>query len=143
MLTSYLPRMEVHSTCNNYNFPIFILAYIFADQVIRQSGIYTCPYPCNFTCQFSLPPPPTHNSFLLHHLCIQGGHLHSICQLSHLVLGLHLLKSNEKVMDHFSRINSNYSQSTGHCTCIVTVAISKPCAEDRCLQKPRIRFITT
>ena len=30
MLTSYLPRMEVHSTCNNYNFPIFILAYIFA-----------------------------------------------------------------------------------------------------------------
>ena len=31
-------------------------------------------------------------------LRIQEGHLHSICQLSHLLLGLLLLNSNEKVM---------------------------------------------
>ena len=86
-----------------------------------------------YTSQFSLPPPPTHDSLLLHHLCIQGGHPHSICQLSNVVLGL-LLKSNEKVK--FSGINSNCSQSTGHCTCIFTVAISKPHAEDWGFRSP-------
>jgi len=43
----------------------------------------------------------------------------------------------------FSGINSNCSQSTGHCTCIFTVAISKPYSEDWGLQKSRIRFIET
>ena len=121
---------------------LFWLAFL----LIQQSG-YTHALVCAiFTSQFSLPPPPTHDSLLLHQLHVQGGHLHSIFQLSHLVRGLHLLKGNEKVIEAlsalFSGINSYCSQSNGHCTCILTVAISKPYAEDQGLQKSRIRFIT-
>jgi len=58
--------------------------------------------------QFSLASSPSpllpHDSLLLHQLRIQGGHLHSICQLSHLVRGLHLLKSNEKVIEALSAL---------------------------------------
>ena len=94
-----LPRTEVHSICNNYIYPFFILACIFADQVIWQSGFTHALVHVIFTSKFSLPPPPTHHSLLLHHLHIQGGCLHSICQLPYLVPILLLLKGNEKVME--------------------------------------------
>jgi len=106
--------------------------------VIRQSGFYPCHYPCMQTLlalPLVLPSPPTH-SLSLHHLHIQGDHLHSICQLSHLFVSL-FLNSNERLMDIISTVflgpshnNSNCSQthrSIGYCTCIFT--ISKTCAE--------------
>jgi len=113
--------------------------------LIQQSGYTHALVHAIFTSQFSLPPPPTR-------LTLTSSAPHSrrpspqYLQPSHLVRGLHLLKSNEKVIEAlsalFSGINSNCSQSTGHCTCILTVAISKPYAEDQGLQKSRIRFIT-
>ena len=73
------------------------------------------------------PSPPTNDSLSLHHLGIQGGHLHSIFQLFNLFFGLLLLKSNGKVVKGIistvflgSHNNSNCSQthrSMGHCTC--------------------------
>ena len=82
---------------------IFFLACIFADPgdpAVR--GFYTCFIHANFTSHTtssSLPCPPTQDSLSLHHLPILGGHLHSICQLSNLFLGLLLLKSIMRKLD--------------------------------------------
>jgi len=120
---------------------LFWLAFL----LIQQSGYTHALVHAIFTSQFSLPPPPTWLT-----LTLSAPHSRrpspQYLQPSHLVRGLHLLKSNEKVIEAlsalFSGINSNCSQSTGHCTCILTVAISKPYAEDWGLQKSRVRFIT-
>jgi len=140
---SYPPPANISSTkiCWHAVFQsLFWLAFL----LIRWSGSLAFTHAlvhAIYNSQFSLPLLHTHASFLLYHLCIQRTHLHSICQHSHLVRGLLLLKSNEIVK--FSGINSNCSQSTGHCTCIFTGAISKPYAEDWGFQKSRIRFIKT
>ena len=149
-LTCYLPISKVHSTCNYQN---CLLACIFnwfgwsSSPSFAQALIRT-----NFTSHTTSSFLP-HNSLSLHHLRIQWGHHHSICQLSHLFLGLLLLKSNASNEGNISAVflgsshtSSNCSQahrSTGHCICILIVAISKPCTEAWGLQKPRIRFITT
>ena len=77
-------------------------------------------------------PPMTHSL----HLCIQGSHIHSICQLSHPFLSGGGITSTAFLRS--SHINSNCSQnhrSTGHCTCVFI--FSKPCAEAWGQQKPR------
>jgi len=76
MLTHYLPRLELHSTCCYNNWPFF--------------SFVNLGDPCSIL--LVLPSPHTHNSLALHHRHIQGGHLHSIC---HLFLSFLLLKSNE------------------------------------------------
>jgi len=60
------------------------------------------------TTSFPLPSPSTHNSLTSLYLCIQGGHLHTICQLSDLFLSLLVL---EKVMEASSHcISGNITQ---------------------------------
>ena len=110
-----------------------------------------------------LPCPPTDNFLSLHHLCIQGGHLHNflICSLVFFYislvprpfltegLGTRLLlhvQSDENVMEtycqhyqHSTQIRQTH-RSTGHCTCMV--AISESCAEARGLQKPGLSQLT-
>ena len=103
----------------------------------------------NFTSHIGsspLPFPPTHDSLSLHHSCIQGGQLHSICLLSHLFLGLFLLKSDDQEIDGALYFWDHHTPiqivAKPDCTCIFIVAISKSCAKAQGLQKPSIRFIT-
>ena len=75
----------------------------------------------NFTSHTTsspLPSPSTHNSLTSLYLRIQGGHLHTICQLSDLFLSLLFL---EKVMeassalyfwDHHTKIQAHRSTGT-------------------------------
>ena len=83
----------------------------------------------------SLLPHMTHSQ--LHHLCIQGGHLRSIYQLSHLFISLLLLKSIVKGMeassglyfwDHHTPIQIVAKPREALDTAIV-VAIRKPSAD--------------
>ena len=104
-----------------------------AFSLIQQSGFTHALIHAIFASQFSLPPP-THDSLLLHQLHIQGGHLHRICQRCHLVCDLHFLM--RKWWRHpwsalFFWDQFKLYPSTGHFTCIFTVAISKPYAEWR------------
>jgi len=83
-LTSYLPRSEVHSTCNFYYF----LWLHFADLGSSSSLAFTHAL---IHAKFPVAIPPlTYDPLSLHHLHIQEGHLHSICQLSYLFLSLFL-----------------------------------------------------
>jgi len=141
-LTCSLPVQEVHSTCNHHNCWSFLFSLHFADlgdqgypavQLLYTHILIHASFTIHTTSSPLPSDPPTQNSLSLL-LCIQGGHLHSICQLSHLFLGL-LLNSNEKVMEGIisavflgssQHCNSNCShthRSTQHCTCIFIVAI--------------------
>ena len=132
----------MHSTCNYHNCWPFIFSLHFADPgdeghpAVRllhtPLSMQTSP---SILLVSPLPFPPPTNSLSLHHLCMEGGHLQSICQFSHLFLSLLLLNSNEKVMEciistvflgssqHYNSNCSHTHRSTGHCTHIFMVAI--------------------
>jgi len=101
--THYFLRPEVHSR------PEVLSLFAFHFCWSGWSGSSSSPaFTCalihanitSHTTSTSLLSPPTHNSLSLHNLCIQEGHLHSTCQLSHLFLCLLLVNSNEKWWRH-------------------------------------------
>jgi len=139
-LTCYLPRPEVHSTCN-YQICSFFSALYFCWS--RWSGSLASIHLIhpNFTCYTSYSPLSSHRQLSLTSSSLYPRRPSS--QLSHLFLVL-LLKSDENVMETYcqhyqhSTQSSQTHRSTGHYTCIFMVAISESCAEARGLQKPRV-----
>jgi len=115
----------VHSTCNFRSLSWLRIPFllIWSVGVLRQSSFTHALIHAKFTSHITsfhglcgsqlrqvaaehflmtytvvLPSPLLlHTTHSHSHLCIQGGLLHSICQLSHLFLSLLLLNSNEKV----------------------------------------------
>ena len=87
------PAVTLNSVYDHFvNIPAFEHKYIHEHFYILS---VTFIYPTRFTLTSSSPFPA------------QGGHHHSICWLSHLFLSLHLLNSNEKVMEahqHFIHV---------------------------------------
>jgi len=71
------------------------------------------------------PSPPTHDPLSLHHLHIQGSHLHSIC---YLFLSLLLLKSDGSIISTVSLGKLTEALDTA-LVYLTIVAISKPCTE--------------
>ena len=89
-VTRYLPRPEVHSTCRFCSF--FCLFVWLADLGNRgHPAVWLLQMPLSLQTLLAIPPLHPHDSLSLHHLYIQGCHLYSLCQLSHLSLNLLLL----------------------------------------------------
>ena len=95
MLTRHLPMPEVHSTCNNGQFFSWLVFWL-----VRVIWVMPLSMKTSLAILPVLPSPPTRLT-LASYLCIQGGHLHSIC---HLLLSHLLLNSNKKVMEASSAL---------------------------------------
>jgi len=111
------------------------LAHIHAD--LGDLDVRLLQMPLSIQTSLDIFPPPTHYSLSLYHHHIQGGHLLSICQLSHPFLDLLLLKNNEACVMEASSALYFLDHHTA------TQIVAKLCVAAPSLQKPMIRFITT
>ena len=94
----------------------FLLVHIFGSS--GPSCFYTWPYSCKVHRHTTRSPLLPHTTYWLsvHHLHIQGGHLHSICWISHPFLGLLQVRSNQKVRGIISTIFLGSSHSNSNCS---------------------------
>jgi len=140
----------VHSMCNFHDF--FGLHFCLSGQ-LGSSGTLVFSSTlihAKFTIVLPLVLPsslPPHDSLSLHHhLHIQGGHLHSICQLSQLFVSLVLLNSNEKVVpweassvlawDHHT-IQIVANPTEGLDTALVYLSLANPVLKPEVCKNPK------
>ena len=125
--------MLVHSTLNYHNCPLSCWLAILLTWVIWTST----PYHANFTnhTTSSSLPSPTQDSCTL---TLAPQYLPTFSSLARSSPSKQQCKMVEASSTLYFWNHHTPIQSPGHCTCILRVAIGKPCAEVQGLQKPRI-----
>ena len=140
-------------------------------RVIRQSGLYTCPYPCKLQIMYVLWPPQHELTLALtilynykrlffyltlnfnsHTTSPPSSPSHTRLTLDHFII-LASRSNLHCIFQLFSSVFSSVYKAVSKALYIWTpiqthwilhlcIHSGKPCAETQGLQKPRIRFIT-